>query len=306
MAAATGISITFIVFILFVAIGIVIPVAIGVYVYRDAQRRGMNALLWTVIAALAPGFVGLIVYLVVRSNYSGARCINCGASVLPDFVVCPHCGTGLKPTCTNCGYALENDWALCPGCGTPIDDENRGGVFYDHTPTSDRGLITVLIAVIAIPIVLIIVIAVISALIMGFNTTVHYGEVDYGEEYVTQIPVESEIMVDTVPAAAEIVDVTVIFDEYVHGVYSVRLNSIENNIIVSSETAMNADYTEIRGGESFNFICEFPIWSAGYFTIELLDENGHTLYESEVIYPYDSEMKVVVTYDSDEYMIIYG
>ena len=31
-----------------------LPLLIGVYVYRDAKRRGMNAALWTLIAILAP------------------------------------------------------------------------------------------------------------------------------------------------------------------------------------------------------------------------------------------------------------
>ena len=44
------------------AIIIIIPVMIGVYVYRDAARRGMNAVLWTLVAVLAPALVGFIVY----------------------------------------------------------------------------------------------------------------------------------------------------------------------------------------------------------------------------------------------------
>ena len=36
-----------------------IPVMIGVYVYRDAKRRGMNAMAWTLIAVVAPALIGL-------------------------------------------------------------------------------------------------------------------------------------------------------------------------------------------------------------------------------------------------------
>lgn len=49
---------------------IVIPVMIGVYVYRDAVRRDMNAAIWAAIALLAPFFTGFIVYLIVRGNYT--------------------------------------------------------------------------------------------------------------------------------------------------------------------------------------------------------------------------------------------
>lgn len=45
---------------------IAVPVVIGVCVYRDAVRRGMNAELWTLIAILAPLFTGVIIYLIVR------------------------------------------------------------------------------------------------------------------------------------------------------------------------------------------------------------------------------------------------
>ena len=42
---------------------------IGVYVYRDAKRRGMNALLWVVISVVSVP-VGLIIYLFVRRKYN--------------------------------------------------------------------------------------------------------------------------------------------------------------------------------------------------------------------------------------------
>ena len=51
-----------------------LPLLIGVYVYRDAKRRGMNAALWTLIAILAPSLIGFIIYLLVRGNYSTLRC----------------------------------------------------------------------------------------------------------------------------------------------------------------------------------------------------------------------------------------
>ena len=51
-----------------------LPLLIGVYVYRDAKRRGMNAALWTLIAILAPSLIGFIIYLLVRGNYSNLKC----------------------------------------------------------------------------------------------------------------------------------------------------------------------------------------------------------------------------------------
>ena len=49
---------------------LIIPVSIGIYVWRDAKRRRMNAVLWTIIAVFAPTLIGFIVYLLVRSSYS--------------------------------------------------------------------------------------------------------------------------------------------------------------------------------------------------------------------------------------------
>ena len=47
-----------------------IPVIVGVYVYRDAKRRGMNAALWTLVAVFAPSLIGFIIYLLVSSFYT--------------------------------------------------------------------------------------------------------------------------------------------------------------------------------------------------------------------------------------------
>ena len=60
---------------------LIIPVSIGIYVWRDAKRRRMNAVLWTIIAVFAPTLIGFIVYLLVRSNYSDLECPSCGTPV---------------------------------------------------------------------------------------------------------------------------------------------------------------------------------------------------------------------------------
>ena len=102
------------------AITIVLPFIIGVYVYRDASRRGMNAILWGLVAAMAPTLIGLIVYLLVRGNYSNLRCPKCDAPVKEQFVVCPKCGTKLRPACPNCAMPVEPDWNVCPKCTQPL------------------------------------------------------------------------------------------------------------------------------------------------------------------------------------------
>ena len=44
-----------------------IPVMIGVYVCRDAKRRGMNAMAWTLIAVAAPALTLVGIGLAVAS-----------------------------------------------------------------------------------------------------------------------------------------------------------------------------------------------------------------------------------------------
>ena len=71
-------------FLLTILLLIILPILIGIYVYKDSRMRGMNVVLWTLLSAFAPGFVGLIIYLIVRSDSTGVRCSSCnGLSLLP-------------------------------------------------------------------------------------------------------------------------------------------------------------------------------------------------------------------------------
>jgi len=55
---------------LIVAFAVALPIVIGVLVYQDANKRvGCNALLWALISALVPTYLGLVCYLIVRRDY---------------------------------------------------------------------------------------------------------------------------------------------------------------------------------------------------------------------------------------------
>ena len=43
----------------------VIAVAVGVWVYRDAESRNMNGAMWLIIGLIL-GIIGLVVYVIVR------------------------------------------------------------------------------------------------------------------------------------------------------------------------------------------------------------------------------------------------
>ena len=130
-----------------------IPVMIGVYVCRDAKRRGMNAMAWTLIAVVAPALIGFIIYLLVRGNSPDLQCPQCAEPVTEQYVICPHCGAKLRPACPNCSFPVEADWKVCPKCATPLE-----GVEMPPAPPQrqrDRTLGKILIAIIVVPVALI-------------------------------------------------------------------------------------------------------------------------------------------------------
>lgn len=140
-------------YIIFVAaLFLVLPILIGVYVYRDASNRGMNAPLWTLVAALAPSGIGLIIYLVVRSDFNSYECPNCKAPVLEEYSSCPKCGTPLKAKCTNCGNPIASGWQNCAHCGEPVPPDTKIPFIQRR---KDNGLGKILVAVILIPVLII-------------------------------------------------------------------------------------------------------------------------------------------------------
>ena len=59
--------------IIFIVIPIFFLILISIWVYKDAKKREMNAFVWILIIWVIPFFVGLIVYLKVRDQYSTPR-----------------------------------------------------------------------------------------------------------------------------------------------------------------------------------------------------------------------------------------
>ena len=79
----------------------VVPIALWVllvgYVYGDARRRAMNAVLWTLLAIFIPSGIGIILYFILRD---------------PIPAVCPGCGALAQP--------VEASWRNCPSCGASL------------------------------------------------------------------------------------------------------------------------------------------------------------------------------------------
>ncbi|MBV1821274.1 zinc ribbon domain-containing protein [Clostridium cochlearium] len=104
----------------------IILILIGRFVYYDAKSRGMDPWLWLLVVIFVPNFIGLIIYLIVRSyntndtNTYNKRCSKCGSSVREDYNICPNCGENLKKKCEYCGQVVDENWNICPHCGNNL------------------------------------------------------------------------------------------------------------------------------------------------------------------------------------------
>jgi hypothetical protein len=113
--------------------------AVLIWVYRDAEKRGMHGLLWLLLV-LITNVVGLLIYAIVRSETPVRRpqmtaekpafcppetCPACGKPVGPGYAFCPHCGKSLTKTCPSCGKPVEEGWKVCPVCGTDLRPDAR-------------------------------------------------------------------------------------------------------------------------------------------------------------------------------------
>ena len=107
------------IFLLVLSIGLIVPILIGVYVYRDANRRGMNALMWTLIALFAPSLIGFIIYLLVRSSYSDLECPKCGTTTsrLISSRGVAHLGHTVQSGSTGAEQFGQNGRSLAPHFG---------------------------------------------------------------------------------------------------------------------------------------------------------------------------------------------
>jgi RNA polymerase subunit RPABC4/transcription elongation factor Spt4 len=105
-----------------VLLGIVVGTAIACYILligyvnRDAGRRGMSRLLWTLVAVFIPNALGIVLYFVLRKPRT-LNCPQCGARVEPSFGFCPRCRYRLNAVCPRCQRGVNAADKFCPYCG---------------------------------------------------------------------------------------------------------------------------------------------------------------------------------------------
>ena len=110
-----------------------VAIWILVWVYKDAESRGLNGALWAILVFFLH-LVGLIVYLLVRSGHPVLKPGT--AQGAPSAPVPPQAPTSLpvspvaappvqpsppvSPACSKCGRPLQHGWVACPHCGEKL------------------------------------------------------------------------------------------------------------------------------------------------------------------------------------------
>lgn len=117
--------------------GMIIQFLLAIWVGFDANKRGMNGLLWGLLV-LFTFIVGLLVYLIVCQspwgrNGNGANvaaavpaaasktCGKCGKQVEESFRICPYCGDSLVAVCPGCSRPTTQGWKVCPYCSADLE-----------------------------------------------------------------------------------------------------------------------------------------------------------------------------------------
>ncbi len=100
-----------------------VPIAIYVlllgYVWGDARRRGMNHVLWTLLALFIPYAVGVILYFLLREPVP-VPCPACAAPARKGHAFCACCGAAVRAACPQCRQPVEPGWRNCASCGQAL------------------------------------------------------------------------------------------------------------------------------------------------------------------------------------------
>jgi hypothetical protein len=95
------------------------------YVFADAKRRGMNHVLWTLLAIFIPNAIGIILYFILRDPLP-VPCPSCGAPAKKGHAYCAGCGTAVRVACPQCRQPVEPGWRNCARCGAALLAPSEG------------------------------------------------------------------------------------------------------------------------------------------------------------------------------------
>jgi RNA polymerase subunit RPABC4/transcription elongation factor Spt4 len=97
-------------------------VLVALWVYQNARKAKINALLWGIIT-LCTNIAGLLIYLIYKQN--NQICHNCGALQNKGNIHCIHCGVKINKTCKNCNAIINEDDGFCHHCGKLLQRDDR-------------------------------------------------------------------------------------------------------------------------------------------------------------------------------------
>ena len=89
----------------------VIWIIVCIWVYRDANSRGMDGVLWLIVV-LVGSFIGLLIYLIIREEH-----VPYAHQSPPQYT--PRTSTGVS-RCPGCGSPVDAGWKMCPYCGRTL------------------------------------------------------------------------------------------------------------------------------------------------------------------------------------------
>jgi len=75
----------------------IVWIAVAIWVYTDAKKRGENAVLWLIIIIFG-GLIGVLIWFAFRPPIGGRKsipsriCPNCGREIPFDANLCSYCG----------------------------------------------------------------------------------------------------------------------------------------------------------------------------------------------------------------------
>lgn len=97
-------------------------VLLALWVYQNARKSKINAVLWGIIT-LFTNLAGLFIYLIYKQN--NKTCFKCGALQNKRNIYCTYCGTKISKTCKDCNAIISEGDNFCNTCGNKISNDEK-------------------------------------------------------------------------------------------------------------------------------------------------------------------------------------
>lgn len=104
----------------FLAFVILYWILLAIWVYQNARKSKIDAVLWGAIA-LVTNLVGLFVYLIYKQ--SNKTCYKCNTLQSKNNIFCKYCGTKIANACQSCSKIINEEDNFCSSCGNKINIE---------------------------------------------------------------------------------------------------------------------------------------------------------------------------------------